>query len=97
MGFNTALHFAVLYENAKALHLLMRAPSVDTSIRNKEGMTPMDYALLITSKTIRANIINILRGGGLKFKGATFIEPDIAPSTFSNIRCNSYILILTIA
>ena len=75
----------------------MRAPSVDPSIRNKEGMTPMDYALLITSKTIRANIINILRGGGLKFKGATFIEPEIAPTSFSNFRCNINLLILSIA
>lgn len=57
-GLNTPLHFAVIYENVKTFTLLMKYNEIKTDIKNKEGMTPMDYAHLISNKQTRYQILN---------------------------------------
>eukprot|EP00347_Sterkiella_histriomuscorum_P015552 403356602 len=60
-GQNTALHFAVMYENIKAIALLLKQPGVSMNIKNKEGKIPIDYAHLIANKTSQFQICNSLQ------------------------------------
>jgi len=46
VGLNTALHFAVYYENVKAVKYLLRCKGILLNERNAEGNTPYDLVFL---------------------------------------------------
>jgi len=57
VGKNTALHFAVLNENLKAIEILCNQIDIKITERNIMGQTPMDIALLIPKKTLSMKIV----------------------------------------
>eukprot|EP00347_Sterkiella_histriomuscorum_P008302 403345605 len=61
IGQNSPLHFAVIYENLKAIELLCKQSDISIHQRNSLGQSPCDLAFLIPKKKISLKIIDYLQ------------------------------------